>query len=66
VDVLLTILTGRHIEEHGTGAEWRNTHTALVRKSEGKGTLGRRRYKWEDNITMDHKEMGARTWAKLI
>jgi len=29
-----------------------------VRKSDGKRTLGRPRQTWEDNIIIDHQEMG--------
>jgi hypothetical protein len=29
----------------------------LVRKLEGRGTLGRPRHKWEDNIKIDLKEI---------
>ena len=30
----------------------------LVGKPEGKGPLGRPRRRWEDNIKMDHQEVG--------
>jgi hypothetical protein len=33
--------------------EWRGVHRVLVKKPEGKRTLGRRRHRWEDNIKMD-------------
>jgi hypothetical protein len=29
-----------------------------TRKPEGKRTLDRRRHRWEDNIRMDHREIG--------
>jgi hypothetical protein len=35
--------------------EKRNTYKILIRKPEGKGTLGRFKYRWEDNIKMDLK-----------
>jgi hypothetical protein len=38
--------------------EVRNAYNILVRKSEGKRPLGRRRRRWEDNIKMDLTEMG--------
>jgi hypothetical protein len=31
---------------------------AVVGKSEGRRTLGRLRHRWEDNIKMDHREVG--------
>jgi hypothetical protein len=36
----------------------RDVYTGLVGTSEGKRPLGRPRYRWEDNIKMDLKEMG--------
>jgi len=36
---------------------------------EGKGPLGRPRQKWEDNVKMDHKEIGwwvGGTWTGVI
>ena len=38
--------------------EGRGVHTVLVGKPEGKRPLGRPRRRWEDNIKMDHQEMG--------
>jgi len=35
----------------------RNASKILVRKAEGKRPLRRPRHMWENNITMDHKEM---------
>jgi len=39
----------------------------LVGKPEGKRTLGRPRRRWEDNIKMDHQEVGcgAMDWIEL-
>ena len=33
----------------------------MTGKSTGKGPLGRPRRRWEDNIRMDHKEIGIKT-----
>ena len=33
-------------------------HSVLVGKPEGKRPLGRPRRRWEDNIKMDHQEVG--------
>jgi hypothetical protein len=35
-----------------------NAYNILVRKPEGKGPLGRPRYRWEDNIRMNLREIG--------
>jgi hypothetical protein len=40
------------------GEEKRNGYTILVGKPEGKRQLARSRYRWEDNIKMDLKEIG--------
>ena len=42
----------------GTYGEDRNTYWVLVGKSEGKRLLVRHRHKWEDNIEIDHTEIG--------
>jgi hypothetical protein len=39
--------------------ETRNTYKILVRKPEGNRPLGRPSYRWEDNIRMDLKLVGA-------
>ena len=36
----------------------RNAYRVLVGKPEGKGSLGRSRSRWEDNIQMDLREVG--------
>jgi hypothetical protein len=36
----------------------RNPHMILVGKPEGKRPLRRPRHRWEDNITMDFREIG--------
>jgi hypothetical protein len=38
--------------------EMRNLYNILVGKPEGKRPLGRLRHRWEDNIRMDHREIG--------
>jgi hypothetical protein len=38
--------------------EKRNACRILMGKPEGKRPLGRPRYRWEDNIRMDLKEIG--------
>jgi hypothetical protein len=42
----------------GRGEERRGVYRGLVGKSEGKGSFGKPRYRWEDNIKMDHHELG--------
>jgi hypothetical protein len=36
----------------------RNAYRILVEKPEGKRSLGTSRYRWEDNIKMDLREIG--------
>ena len=38
----------------------------LTSKPTGKRPLGRPRRRWEDNITMDLKEIGISTWISYI
>jgi len=40
----------------------------LVEKPEGKRLLGRPRHRWEDNIKMDHQEVGREgmDWIDLV
>jgi hypothetical protein len=38
--------------------EGRGVHRVLVGKLEGKRPMGRRGRRWEDNINMDHQELG--------
>jgi len=47
--------------------ERRGVYRVLVRKPEGKRTLGRPRRRWEDNIKMDLQEVGCgiRDWIEL-
>jgi hypothetical protein len=37
--------------------EKKNSYRILVGRPEGRRTLGRRRYRWEDNIKMDLREI---------
>jgi hypothetical protein len=41
-----------------TNGENRNAYRILVGKPEGKRPLGRPRHTWEDNIRIDHREIG--------
>ena len=46
--------------------EGRGVHRVLVRKPEGKRSLGRPRRRWEDNIKMDLREVGGvGDWVEL-
>jgi hypothetical protein len=46
---------------------YRNIYRLLVGKSEGKRPLGRQRYRWVDNITMELGEtMGGVDWTGLV
>jgi hypothetical protein len=44
-----------HVAHTGKG---RGVHRVVVRKPEGKRSLGRPRHRWEDNIKMDLQEVG--------
>jgi hypothetical protein len=46
--------------------ESRGVYRGLMSKPEGKGSLGRPRQRWEDNIKMDLQEVGCRAWTGLI
>jgi len=43
--------------------EWKGVYRVLVRKPEGKRSLGRPRRRWEDNIRMDLQEVGCGVWT---
>jgi len=47
--------------------ERRGVYRVLVGKPEGKGSLGRPRCKWEDNIKIDFQEVGCgdMDWIEL-
>jgi hypothetical protein len=50
----------------GTNGEQRNAYRILVRKPEGKRSLGRHRRRWENNIKMDLREgWGGLDWIDL-
>jgi hypothetical protein len=53
-----------HVAHMGEG---RGVHRFLVRKPEGKRPLGRPRRRWENNIKMDHQEVGGSCgyWMEL-
>jgi len=44
----------------------RGAYRGLVGKPDGKGPLGRRRRRWEDNVKINLQEVGWRTWTELI
>jgi len=54
-----------HVARLGEG---RDVHRVLVGKPEGKRPLGRPRRRWEDNIKMDHQEVGGgcEDWMELF
>jgi hypothetical protein len=45
--------------------EGRGVYRVLVGRPKGKRPLGRPRYRWEDNIKLDLREMGI-NWASWI
>jgi hypothetical protein len=49
-------------------AEVRGVYKVLVGRPEGKRPLGRPRCRWEDNIKIDHREMGTdgANWTRLV
>ena len=53
-----------HVARMGEG---RGVHRVLVGKPEGKRPLGRPRRRWDDNIKMDHQEVGGSCgdWMEL-
>jgi len=53
-----------HVARMGEG---RGLYRVLVGKPEGRRPLGRPRRRWEDNIRMDHWEVGCRCvdWMEL-
>jgi hypothetical protein len=46
--------------------ERRGAYRALVGKPEGRGSLGRPRRRWEDNIKMNLREVGWGAWTGSI
>jgi hypothetical protein len=64
------ILFGYQIEKNETGGtcskgERRGAYRVLVGRPEGKRTLGRHKYRWEDNIKMDLQKWDG-AWTGLI
>ena len=53
-----------HVAHMGEGS---GVYRVLVGKPEGKRPLGRPRHRWEDNIKMDHQEVGCggKYWISL-
>jgi hypothetical protein len=53
-----------HVARMGEG---RGVYSVLVGRPEGKRPLGRPRYRWEDNIKMDFREIGidGTNWIRL-
>jgi hypothetical protein len=51
----------------GTHGEGISVYRILVGRSEGKRPLGRPRYKWEDNIKLNLREIGidGANWIRL-
>jgi hypothetical protein len=43
----------------------RNANNVLVGKPEGRKTLWRRRWRWEDDMKINLKETGVRVWIRL-
>jgi hypothetical protein len=46
--------------------EKKSAYRVLVGKPEGRRQFGKPRRRWEDNIKIDLREMGWRTWAGSI
>jgi hypothetical protein len=44
----------------------RGVYGVLVGKMEGKGPLGARTDRWEDNVKMDHQEVGWGAWTASV
>jgi hypothetical protein len=61
---VLQYCAGDKIDKNEVGGECsadgeeRDVYRVLVGKPEGKRLLGRTRHRWEDNIQMDHQEVG--------
>jgi hypothetical protein len=52
-----------HVAQMG---ERRRVYRVLVGKAEGRGSLGKPKRGWEDNIKKDLQEVGCRAWTSLI
>ena len=58
--IIIRLIKSRRTEMAGHVAHMgeRSEYRVLVGKPKGKRPLGRTRRRWEDNIKMDHREMG--------
>jgi hypothetical protein len=59
---ILRVITSRRMRWAGHVAsmgEGRDVYRVLVRRPVGKRTRGRSMHSWEDNIKMEHREMGS-------
>jgi hypothetical protein len=56
------VIKSRIMKWAGHLARIRDTYMVLVGNPKDKGQLGRHRYRWENNITMDLQEVG---WGEL-
>jgi hypothetical protein len=52
------VIKSRRLRWAGHVGEGRGVYRILVERPEGKRPLGRPRCRWEDNIKMDHREIG--------
>jgi hypothetical protein len=70
--VLFTKYKSDQIKEFEMGGacsahgETRNANEILLGKLEWERLLGRSRYRWDDNIRMDHRKSGLWEWIALI
>jgi hypothetical protein len=57
-----------HVAHVGRGGEGRGIYSVLVGRPEGKRPLERPRFRWEDNIMMDLREIGidGAKWIRLV
>jgi hypothetical protein len=70
---MLVLLTKYYSDDHikkteigGQVRERARVYRVLVEKPEGKRSLRKPRYRWEDNIKMDLQEMGWGAWTGLM
>jgi hypothetical protein len=67
---IIRVIKSRRVRLSGNMArmgEERGVHRILVRRPKGKSPPGRPRRRWEDNIKMDHREIGigGANWIRL-
>jgi hypothetical protein len=63
---IIQVMKSRRLRWTGHVARMRERRSAygiLVGKPEGRRVLGRPRRRWEDNIKIDHKEVGGGKWT---